>query len=56
MQKAILILGLLTKRIIEFIFVCTIVLAVGIIVFIVTYSYRTIENTINDFHSEKEIN
>ena len=44
MDKYILILNLTIKTIIDFIIVCSIMLTVGIVIFISVYLYKSIEN------------
>ncbi len=51
MRKQILILNLIVKTIVELIIVCTLILGVGIIVFVGTYIYKSICNAISEYHT-----
>jgi uncharacterized membrane protein YvlD (DUF360 family) len=50
MKKIILIINLIVKSIFEIFFVLIVCLGVGIFVFIVTYLYKTIINTITEYY------
>jgi hypothetical protein len=49
MKKHILILNLIVKTIVELIIVCTVVMAVGVLVFTATYIYKSISNAIAEY-------
>tara|TARA_R110000823_G_scaffold305528_1_gene427664 strand:- start:78 stop:248 length:171 start_codon:yes stop_codon:yes gene_type:complete len=53
-KKIILAINLIVKTAVEFIFVCTIGIAIGIIVFTVSFIYKTIKNAINYYKDHKE--
>tara|TARA_R110000803_G_scaffold124106_1_gene191944 strand:- start:220 stop:387 length:168 start_codon:yes stop_codon:yes gene_type:complete len=53
MKKIILAINLLIKTIMEFIFVCTIGAAIGIIVFICAYLYKSIQLGVEYFNNNK---
>ena len=48
MKKTILIVGVITKLILELIFISIIIIPIGIIVFIISYCYKSILNTFKD--------
>ena len=46
-KKTVLAINLIVKTTVEFIFVCTIGVAIGVIVFTTSFIYKTIKNAIN---------
>lgn len=53
-KKTILAINLTVKTAVEFIFVCTIGLAIGIIVFAISFFYKTIKNAIDYYIDHNE--
>lgn len=49
-KKNLLILNLIIKTIVELAIVCTLVASVGLIVFICTYIYKSINNAIDEYY------
>lgn len=54
MKRLILILSLIIKGIIDFIFVTIVALTIGIAVFIITYIYYSIEKIIDLYYTHKD--
>jgi 1,4-dihydroxy-2-naphthoate octaprenyltransferase len=53
-KKIILATNLIVKTVVEFIFVCTIGVAIGLIVFIGAFIYKTIKNAINNYNDHSK--
>jgi len=53
-KKTILAINLIVKTAVEFIFVCTIGVAIGVIVFTTSFIYKTIKNAIIYYKDNKE--
>lgn len=54
-KKIILAINLVVKTVIEFIFVCTIGVVIGVVVFTTSFIYKTIKNAIIYYKDHKEI-
>lgn len=53
-KKTILAINLIVKTAVEFIFVCTIGVVIGVIVFTTSFIYKTIKNAINYYKDNNE--
>lgn len=53
-KKTILVINLIVKTTFEFIFICTIGIAIGLIVFTTSFIYKSIKNAINYYKANSD--